>query len=72
MPHTVDAPALVHGTERMLLRPREVAEALGMSLRKTYDLIRAGEIPSLKIGDVVRVRPEDLRTWIARKVAEQM
>jgi len=41
--------------EKLLLRPREVAEAIGVGRSKTYQLIASGEIPSIRIGRSVRV-----------------
>lgn len=42
---------------KLLLRPEEVAEALGISKSKAYQLIRSGDLPSivLKGGRLVRV-----------------
>jgi prophage regulatory protein len=51
--------------DRMLLRPAEVAEALGICRTKTYDLIATGAIPSVRIGASVRVPADSLRAWIA-------
>lgn len=51
--------------ERLLLRPNEVAECLGIGRSKTYQLIGTGEIPSIRIGSSVRVTAEGLRAWVA-------
>ena len=56
-------------TDRLLLRPPEVAEALGIGRSKAYELIASGEIPSIRIGGSVRVPVDALRTWIVRGVA---
>jgi len=50
--------------EKLLLRPTEVAETLGFSRSKAYELIGAGVIPSIKIGASVRVPLDSLRAWI--------
>jgi excisionase family DNA binding protein len=50
--------------DRLLLRPAEAAEALGVSRSRVYELIQQGELPSLRIGGVVRVPVEGLRDWI--------
>lgn len=55
--------------ERLLLRPLEAAEALGISRAKAYELIAAGEIPSVKLGGCVRVPVSALENWIAEQVA---
>jgi excisionase family DNA binding protein len=49
--------------EKLLLRPAEAAETLGLGRSKTYQLIASGIIPSLRIGKSVRVPTEALRQW---------
>jgi excisionase family DNA binding protein len=49
----------------------EAAEALGVSRAKTYELIAAGDIPSVRLGGCVRVPVDGLRAWIARQSAER-
>ena len=56
--------------ERLLLRPSEVAETLGIGRSKAYELIAAGTIPSIRIGASVRVPAEHLRAWIAAQTGE--
>ncbi len=48
----------------MLLRVGEAAETLGISRSKCYELIASGELPSVKIGQSVRVPVQDLITHI--------
>lgn len=55
-------------TERMLFRPAEAAEAIGVSRARAYELIAAGIIPSIRIGSSVRVPVEALREWVASRV----
>ena len=50
--------------ERLLLRPAETAEILGVGKSKVYDLIAKGELPSVRIGKSVRVPVEKLREWV--------
>lgn len=50
--------------EKLLLRPVEVAECLGIGRSKTYELISSGVIPSIRIGSSVRVTSDGLRAWI--------
>ncbi len=50
--------------EKLLIRPKEVAEVLGLGRTKIYELIASGIIPSVRIGRSVRVPAEELRTWI--------
>jgi excisionase family DNA binding protein len=56
---------------RLLLRPTEAADAIGVSRSKAYTLISNGEIPSIRIGGSVRVPVEALRAWIDRQVTER-
>ena len=70
----LDAPRVrVEDSDRLLLRPGEVATRLGISRTVVYELIASGEIPSIRIGSgkrrSVRVPVEDLRDWIAAQVA---
>jgi prophage regulatory protein len=58
-------------TERLLLRPGEVAEAIGVSRSKTYELIAAGDIPSVFVGNCRRVPLDALRQWIDRQLTDR-
>jgi excisionase family DNA binding protein len=53
--------------ERLLLRPMETAELIGISRTRVYQLISSGEIPSIRIGGSVRVPLDRLREWISRQ-----
>ena len=61
----------VNVNERLMLRPTEAADAIGVSRSKAYELIAAGAIPSVKVGGCVRVPVEALRTWIDQQVLER-
>jgi excisionase family DNA binding protein len=50
--------------EKLLLRPAEVSELTGVGKSKTYELIAAGVIPSVRIGKSVRVPADALKRWI--------
>jgi excisionase family DNA binding protein len=41
--------------ESMLLKPEEVAQCLGIGRSKVYELIRAGDLESVRIGACRRV-----------------
>jgi excisionase family DNA binding protein len=56
------------GTDRLALRPREVAKAVGVSQSKVYELIAKGEIPSCRIGRCVRVPLDSLKEYINRSL----
>lgn len=50
--------------ERILLRPPEAAEALGISVSKAYDLIKTEELPSIRLGGSLRVPVEALKEMV--------
>ncbi len=50
-----------------LLNAQEVAAALNMGLSTVYQLLERGELPSIRIGRSVRIRPEDLEKFIESK-----
>ena len=53
--------------ERILYRPSEAAEAIGVSRSRVYELIASGEIPSIKVGSVRRVPVRELLEWVAQR-----
>lgn len=54
--------------ERLLYRPAEVGEAIGVSRARAYELIAAGVIPSIRIGSSIRVPVDALRAWIDQQL----
>jgi excisionase family DNA binding protein len=58
------AVATTYSVERLLLRPEEAAESLGISERALWTLTNSGEINRVKIGRSVRYDPRDLKAWI--------
>jgi excisionase family DNA binding protein len=50
--------------DNLLLKIPEVAENLGISRAKVYELMAAGDLPSVKIGGCRRVRVEDLVAYV--------
>jgi excisionase family DNA binding protein len=54
---------------KIALRPARVAQVLDISRSKTYALIAAGDIPSIRIGSSIRVPADKLREWLERKSA---
>ncbi|MGB8344698.1 MAG: helix-turn-helix domain-containing protein [Ktedonobacteraceae bacterium] len=53
---------------KKLLKVTDVAEILGVSKVKVYDLLKNG-LPSVKIDGARRVQPEKLQAWIERHSA---
>ena len=58
-------------TDRLLLRPSEAGEAIGVSRSKAYELIAAGKIPERELGGCIRVPLDGLKAWINGQVKEQ-
>jgi excisionase family DNA binding protein len=56
---------------RLLLRPREAAQALSISERSLWALTNAGDIPAVRINRSVRYDPQDLLRWIESKKGER-
>lgn len=56
--------------ERILLTPAEAADALHIGRSKVYDLIRNGDLVSIKIGKLRRVPVEAVRDYARRQLAE--
>ena len=54
-----------------LMTCQEVAERLQISESMAYTLTKRGEIPSVRLGRSVRVRPEDLQAFISRQASPQ-
>jgi excisionase family DNA binding protein len=55
--------------EKLLLRPHEAAEVLGLGRSKVYEMIASGAIPSITIGKSRRVPLEALRAWVRAQAA---
>jgi excisionase family DNA binding protein len=53
--------------EEQLLKPANIAEILQVSKAQAYNLLKRGEIPVIRIGTLVRVRPQDLKGYIEAK-----
>ena len=60
---------LVEG--RLLMRPKEVAESLGIGLSKTYELLASGELPSIRVGRSIRIPVAELHDWVRARQEER-
>lgn len=49
---------------KLLLRVTEAAELLSISKSRAYELIKQGELPSLKLGGNIRVPYEALQAMV--------
>jgi excisionase family DNA binding protein len=54
----------------LLLKPEEAAEALGIARTRVYQLMRAQEIRSVKIGKVRRIPVAALQAYVERLQGE--
>lgn len=52
--------------ERVLLTAEEAAESLKIGRCKVYDLIRTGELESIKIGRLRRIPVSSVRSFAAK------
>jgi excisionase family DNA binding protein len=59
-------------TEKLLYRPSEAAQSLGMSRTKVYGLMQAGELGSVKVGSSRRIPAADLETFVQRLRTESV
>jgi excisionase family DNA binding protein len=57
--------------ERLLLTPLEASAALGISRSKVYELMGAGALASIRIGNCRRVPVRDLEAFVRTLQAEQ-
>ena len=49
----------------------EVARTLELSKSYVYELIRRGQLPAVRFGTAVRIRPEDLERFIQVSLTSQ-
>jgi excisionase family DNA binding protein len=56
---------------KLLFRPEEAADALGVSRARVYELMGRGDIRSVKIGASRRVAAIDLEAYVTRLRSEQ-
>ena len=58
------------GGERLLLRPVEAAEMLGISRSLIYELAAAGEIGTVRMGSALRIPRGEVEAYVARLLQE--
>jgi excisionase family DNA binding protein len=51
-----------------LLTAREVAEVMRVSTMTVYRLIKAGELPAIRVGKHLRIRRDDVTGYLDRRV----
>jgi excisionase family DNA binding protein len=60
-------PALRRSDSRLLLRVAEVMSQLSLSRPMVYQMIAAGELPSIRIGRAIRVPFASLENWVRQR-----
>jgi len=50
--------------EKLLLTPKEVQVALGISRPQVYKMLTDGTLPSIRIGRLIRISSAELHRWI--------
>ncbi len=53
--------------ERLLLTVEEAARRLGIGRSLAWELVRNGDLPSIRLGPLVRIPVRALDDWIQRK-----
>lgn len=54
--------------QRLLLRPREAFEMIGISRSKGYTLLAEKSIPSIRIGKSIRIPIDSLQEWVKQQL----
>ena len=49
-----------------VLTPKQVAEYLQLGRDKTYQMLRSGELPGVRVGRTYRIPRRLLEEWLAR------
>ena len=55
-----------------VLTPKQVADYLQLGRDKTYQMLRSGELPSVRLGRTYRIQRLALDDWLARRAAESL
>lgn len=57
--------------EKLTYSVSEVAEVLGISRPKVYDLLHRDDFPSFKVGGRVLISVDGLRRWVEAQAARE-
>lgn len=55
--------------DKLLLRPAEAAEALGISRSRLYHMLAGGQLPVVRVGQSMRVPVRELERWIGERLS---
>lgn len=69
-PSVASAAPEIRPTDRLLLRPIEAAEMLGIGRSTMFAMIAKGEIPTVRFGRAVRVPLAQLKAWLSKRIEE--
>jgi len=58
--------------EKLLLKPLEAAQVLGIGRSLIYELIARREIPSVRLGRCLRVPKESLQQWLKEREEQEL
>ena len=50
--------------DKLLLKPREVAEILRIGRSLVYGMLASRELPSIRVGRCIRIPSESLQRWL--------
>lgn len=64
----MSAPAPVEMVPRLALSAPEVAEAIGISETKVYEMLAAGQLPSVRVGRRQVIPVAALARWLDEQV----
>jgi excisionase family DNA binding protein len=53
--------------DKLLLKPSEAFQMLGICRSKGYAMLAASELPSIRIGRAVRIPLEALKQWVIQQ-----
>jgi prophage regulatory protein len=56
--------------EKLLLKPSEVTNILGIGRSMVYELIARKEMPSVRLGRCIRIPADSLKQWLKDKETE--
>ena len=62
---------MLSGTARATLTVSETAVRLGLGRNATYEAIRRGEVPSIRVGRRILVPRDALERWLAAASSER-
>lgn len=53
--------------DKLLLRVPEVSDVLGLSVERTYQEVRAGNLPVVRIGRATRIPAAAVLAWVSAR-----